>query len=173
MGAIIASNKWRSNGSDKRLLHATDRAARRTKKNRSALVRDALREHLRKLEVRSKEERDRHGYSRRPHASDAIAMFACGYQAASYNSCRNRHCPKCQAKGRERWMVARERELLDKVPLSRDCTDEVCVRVPVPALFPLSLSTCRCILSNITDLPQNPDPCSISGTRPAARYGTE
>jgi hypothetical protein len=28
----------------------------------------------------------------------------CGYQAAiSYNSCRNRHCPKCQVQARERW----------------------------------------------------------------------
>jgi len=48
---------------DKKLLQATDRAARRTKRNRSALVRDALREHLRKLEVRVLEERDREGYS--------------------------------------------------------------------------------------------------------------
>ena len=37
----------------------------------------------------------------------------CGYQAAiSYNSCRNRHCPKCQTQARERWLAARERELL-------------------------------------------------------------
>jgi hypothetical protein len=37
----------------------------------------------------------------------------CGYQAAiSYNSCRNRHCPKCQAHARARWLEARERELL-------------------------------------------------------------
>jgi len=36
----------------------------------------------------------------------------CGYQAISYNSCRNRHCPKCQAQARERWLAARERELL-------------------------------------------------------------
>jgi Putative transposase/Transposase zinc-binding domain len=38
---------------------------------------------------------------------------ACGYQAISYNSCRNRHCMKCQAQARERWLQARERELLD------------------------------------------------------------
>jgi hypothetical protein len=38
---------------------------------------------------------------------------SCGYQAISYNSCRNRHCPKCQAQARERWLAARERELLD------------------------------------------------------------
>lgn len=53
---------------DKKLLLATDRAARRAKRNRSALVRDALREHLRRLEVRDKERRDRLGYSARPEA---------------------------------------------------------------------------------------------------------
>jgi predicted Zn-ribbon and HTH transcriptional regulator len=41
------------------------------------------------------------------------ACQTCGYQAISYNSCRNRHCPKCQAQARERWLAARERELLD------------------------------------------------------------
>ncbi len=36
----------------------------------------------------------------------------CGFQAISFNSCRNRHCPKCQAQARERWLAAREQELL-------------------------------------------------------------
>src|ERR1022692_3324587 len=37
----------------------------------------------------------------------------CGHRAAiSYNSCRNRHCPKCQTGARERWLEARRRELL-------------------------------------------------------------
>ena len=49
---------------DKKLLDAADRAAKRTRRNRSALVRDALREHLRRLELRASEERDRQGYSR-------------------------------------------------------------------------------------------------------------
>lgn len=49
---------------DKRLLNAADQAAKRTRQNRSALVRDALREHLRRLELRTREERDRQGYSR-------------------------------------------------------------------------------------------------------------
>ena len=48
---------------DKKLLQATDRAARRTKQNRSALVREALREHLRRLETSARGERDRQGYS--------------------------------------------------------------------------------------------------------------
>ena len=47
---------------DKKLLHALDQAARRTKRNRSTLVRDALREYLRRLELRSREARDREGY---------------------------------------------------------------------------------------------------------------
>jgi hypothetical protein len=49
---------------DKKLLQAADQAAKRTKRNRSALVRDALREHLSRLELRASEERDRQGYSR-------------------------------------------------------------------------------------------------------------
>jgi hypothetical protein len=36
----------------------------------------------------------------------------CGHIAVSYNSCRNRHCPKCQGNARQRWLEARERELL-------------------------------------------------------------
>ena len=40
------------------------------------------------------------------------ACPSCGHQAISYNSCRNRHCPKCQTQARERWLAARERELL-------------------------------------------------------------
>ena len=55
---------------DKKLLQAADQAARRTKRNRSALVRDALREHLRSLAVQEREERDRRGYVRRPETAD-------------------------------------------------------------------------------------------------------
>jgi Putative transposase/Transposase zinc-binding domain len=36
----------------------------------------------------------------------------CGHRAISYNSCRNRHCPKCQTNAREKWLSARQRELL-------------------------------------------------------------
>ena len=60
---------------DKRLLQATDQAARRTNRNRSALVRDALREHLRRLEVRTREERDRQGYSKRPQRDDESLVW--------------------------------------------------------------------------------------------------
>ena len=38
---------------------------------------------------------------------------SCGHRATIfYNSCRNRHCPKCQTGARERWIAARRRELL-------------------------------------------------------------
>jgi predicted Zn-ribbon and HTH transcriptional regulator len=36
----------------------------------------------------------------------------CGYQTISYNSCRNRHCPKCQSGAREKWLAARQNDLL-------------------------------------------------------------
>jgi Putative transposase/Transposase zinc-binding domain len=36
----------------------------------------------------------------------------CGHQEISYNSCRNRNCPKCQTQARQRWLTKRERELL-------------------------------------------------------------
>lgn len=37
---------------------------------------------------------------------------ACGHLRISYNSCRNRHCPKCQGRQREEWIQARQEELL-------------------------------------------------------------
>jgi hypothetical protein len=37
---------------------------------------------------------------------------ACGHRVISYNSCRNRHCPKCQAAARAKWLAEREAELL-------------------------------------------------------------
>ena len=36
----------------------------------------------------------------------------CGHQEISYNSCRNRHCPKCQGMDNIRWVQEREAELL-------------------------------------------------------------
>ena len=40
------------------------------------------------------------------------ACADCGLLRISYNSCRNRHCPKCQGKQREAWLQKREAELL-------------------------------------------------------------
>jgi hypothetical protein len=37
----------------------------------------------------------------------------CGHQRISYNSCRNRNCPKCQGLARAQWLEDRQKELLD------------------------------------------------------------
>jgi len=37
---------------------------------------------------------------------------ACGFVRCAYNSCRNRHCPKCQGAARAEWLAARQAELL-------------------------------------------------------------
>jgi predicted Zn-ribbon and HTH transcriptional regulator len=36
----------------------------------------------------------------------------CGHRVIAYNSCRNRHCPKCQGAAAKEWLAARQRELL-------------------------------------------------------------
>jgi hypothetical protein len=36
----------------------------------------------------------------------------CGHEVISYNSCRNRHCPKCQSLAQAEWLEARHTELL-------------------------------------------------------------
>jgi Putative transposase/Transposase zinc-binding domain len=36
----------------------------------------------------------------------------CGHEAISFNSCRSRHCPKCQTNARDKWLTARSKELL-------------------------------------------------------------
>lgn len=40
------------------------------------------------------------------------ACEACGYEHPVYNSCRNRHCPKCQCLAAERWIAARQARVL-------------------------------------------------------------
>ena len=57
------------------LLQATDRAVRRLKVNRSALIRDALREHLRRLSIHERERRDREGYARHPIAGSEFGVW--------------------------------------------------------------------------------------------------
>jgi hypothetical protein len=37
----------------------------------------------------------------------------CAHELVAYNSCRNRHCPKCQGKAARDWLAARQDELLD------------------------------------------------------------
>ena len=55
---------------DTKLLKAADVAAKRQKLNRSALIRQALQEHLKRLQVMELEERDRRGHQARPQRID-------------------------------------------------------------------------------------------------------
>jgi metal-responsive CopG/Arc/MetJ family transcriptional regulator len=57
---------------DQKLLRATDKAARRAGKNRSALVRDALRLYLRETRIQELERLDREGYQRYPDTEDDL-----------------------------------------------------------------------------------------------------
>jgi Putative transposase/Transposase zinc-binding domain len=46
------------------------------------------------------------------HVESVEQCDACGHLAISYNSCRDRHCPKCQAMARAKWLAERQAELL-------------------------------------------------------------
>ena len=58
---------------DSKLLRATEAAARRTKLNRSALIREALRAHLKNLAINERELRDRKGYEAGPSDSGDLS----------------------------------------------------------------------------------------------------
>ena len=60
---------------DKKLLQAADLAAKRRKINRSALIRQALQEHLRQLHILELEERDRRGYKAQPQKKAEIKAW--------------------------------------------------------------------------------------------------
>jgi metal-responsive CopG/Arc/MetJ family transcriptional regulator len=55
---------------DRDLLRRANRAAKKLKTNRSALFREALREHLKRIDLRQREMRDREGYLRYPDSLD-------------------------------------------------------------------------------------------------------
>ncbi|MYB52493.1 MAG: CopG family transcriptional regulator [Acidobacteriia bacterium] len=61
------------------LLAQADEAARRAGTNRSALIRDALREHLRRLHIVGLEEQHRLGYERTPDSESDLT----GWEAAA------------------------------------------------------------------------------------------
>jgi Transposase zinc-binding domain len=64
----------------------------------------------------------------------------CGHEEISYNSCRNRHGPKCQGRAQAAWLAARERDLLD-VPYGH-----VVFTLPA-ALSPLALQNPHVVYS--------------------------
>ena len=60
---------------DTKLLKATDLAAKRQKQNRSALIRHALEQHLKRLHELELEEQDRRGYRSKPQQVDEFRIW--------------------------------------------------------------------------------------------------
>ena len=60
---------------DKPLLRAADRAARRGRINRSALIREALRRHLKWIETRELERQEREGYRKHPDSREEALLW--------------------------------------------------------------------------------------------------
>ena len=60
---------------DSNLLRSVDRAAKNLKTSRSALFRDALRAHLKRLDLQQKERLDREGYIRDQDSLDELAAW--------------------------------------------------------------------------------------------------
>ena len=63
---------------DAKLLKATDLAAKRQKVNRSALIRDALQRHLKRLRELELEEQDRRGYLAKPQRAEEYRIWEDG-----------------------------------------------------------------------------------------------
>jgi len=59
------------------------------------------------------------------------ACQKCGEQHVHYNSCLNRHCPKCGAIDREKWIIAREADLL---PVKYFHVVFTCILLSLPVL---------------------------------------
>lgn len=76
---------------------------------------------------------------------------SCGLLRMSYNSCRNRHCPKCQGKQREEWIQARDKELLP-VPYFHvvftlpDTLNQLCMHKPA-VLYNLLFKTAWSVIN--------------------------
>ena len=60
---------------DSQLLKAADLAAKRQKVNRSALIRQALRDHLKRVREQELEEQDRRGYMAQPQRQEEFRVW--------------------------------------------------------------------------------------------------
>ena len=66
----------------------------------------------------------------------ALRCSACAQPQIAYNSCRNRHCPKCQASAAQRWLEARQADLWEaNYQSSSDRHLEETSTVPSPVIF--------------------------------------
>ncbi|WP_415837325.1 transposase zinc-binding domain-containing protein [Pontibacter korlensis] len=104
------------------------------------------------------------------------ACTGCCQVRVSYNSCRNRHCPKCQGRKREQWIQAREQELLP-VPYFHvvftlpDTLNQLALHQPRLVYDTLFEAAWATLLAFATDgtWGQGPAwwPCSTPGARPS------
>lgn len=84
--------------------------------------------------------------------SHADGCTSCGHLRISYNSCRNRHCPKCQGRKREQWIQAREEDLLP-VPYFHvvftlpDSLNKLCMHKPA-VLYNLLFTTAWSVINS-------------------------
>ena len=65
----------------------------------------------------------------------------CGFERFAYNSCRNRHCPKCQTLAKAQWLEDREAELL---PVPYYAQTEVMASVTVKLAKGVQLKQTNC-----------------------------
>ena len=52
----------------------------------------------------------------------------CAFEQIAYNSCRNRHCPKCQTLTKEQWLNDRKAELLPYIIQQKNSTEHLVCR---------------------------------------------
>ena len=96
----------------------------------------------------------------------------CGHERIAYNSCRNRHCPKCQERARETWIKEREKDLLPvpyfhvvfTIPRELGLVAFQNPRVVYGLLFKASAETLRTIASDPKHLGAEPGVLSILHT---------
>lgn len=87
------------------------------------------------------------------------ACDACGHRRVSYNSCRNRHCPKCQGSAQAAWLEARQADVL-LVPYAHVVFTIPQMLAPLalqnPAIvYDLLLRTSACTLQEIAQNPKH------------------
>ena len=72
-----------------------------------------------------------------------LECLECGHQEVSYNSCGNRHCPKCQATAAARWLEAQAADLLE-TPYFHVVFTLPSVLGPVALPTPARCTACSC-----------------------------
>jgi hypothetical protein len=90
--------------------------------------------------------------------SHADGCTSCGHVRISYNSCRNRHCPKCQGTQREQWIQARQEDLLP-VPYFHvvftlpDTLGKLCMHKP-RAMYDMLFATAWSVINSFGNDPK-------------------